>query len=737
MIANVSDFKLDSVSKLNGYTEYTLSFIKPSGFLGGYEVYYSFDGAEFYFGAFRPDLDLQLYGRALTSDFTSTIDGRTIFTFTILDSDMIPGSAINIRIRALSIYKEYSEFSRSVVTYSYPSQPTTDLFSNNLKVVAKQEGVTLMWNNLDFTSYSNKDVADITISKNIMQELPIQTYSNNIVYNSTIAVGDLICVYDYVNKSIWYGAATAPGQLDLSSTLVSEYSHVYTLESPPFFYNLKMYRPSPQSIVISKSAVTKVSGSELTYFDPTIPYDNIVLYTVTYSMPDESISTSISLPLQFTDLSATTPTWRPLEKSNTAILSSTTWKKLKKVLIDKNYYDQNYWAIPYAETQKYSLIGFVGIADCLVDIFVNDTLHTTTSTGEYGEFEFLYKFPKTTTVIKYQARTKNNFYFSTFSIPISVRTYHLYSYFAALSTEYNKLRQKQFLNKDKISIDSCDSTAFADIYAPLVGYSRYATESISDYRGFVRETYRIYNNIAYEKSLSDLISLFTSNVSDIDSVDLKMSAEFEESQTLSINYISCLYADINMPRLKYRYYVSAFKADSLNNKQETSPAIIDVDTRWWPTIGDYRGYNVLTWSRVSGADHYIIYRGQYSSDGVITEDDMVKLIETTQTMFVDTGVSYPSSNERPVLYNASVMETPANLKNTSHLLLGSYENLLKKPYYFTIFIYMKGDTVLPQYLIDRFNYILKTITPAEMFYHVIISNNSSVSVYNKRGIKVN
>ena len=145
----------------------------------------------------------------------------------------------------------------------------------------------------------------------------------------------------------------------------------------------------------------------------------------------------------------------------------------------------------------------------------------------------------------------------------------------------------------------------------------------------------------------------------------------------------------------------------------------------------------MTWNRVSGADHYIIYRGQYSSDGVITEDDMVKLIETTQTMFVDTGVSYPSSNERPVLYNASVMETPANLKNTSHLLLGSYENLLKKPYYFTIFIYMKGDTVLPQYLIDRFNYILKTITPAEMFYHVIISNNSSVSVYNKRGIKVN
>jgi hypothetical protein len=735
MIANVTGLTLDSIVRYSGYVTYTLSFIKPVAFLGGYELKYSFDNALYTYGIFRPDYNLQAYGRSATVDFTKDINGRTIFEFSLMSADTIPGSKLYLKILCQSIYGEYSYDIPSIVSYTQPSVPAVIVDNMQLLVDYQYNKVNLSFLDLDYSSGKNKDLQSIDIGKILVEEIPITDFTNYIIYSNEIFIGDHIVIHDYVKKSIWYGVAYVNGSISLSGFLLADYSHVYTVDSPPFRYNLRAYKSTDIEINLYSETPSHVSSTNIKYTDTVVIKDSMVIYRIKYTMPDSTIYTSIATPIFMQDINSLTPMWRSLEKSNTPMLSNVTWKKIKSTLVDSNYYDKNYWTLPYSENEKYSLIGFCGISDCFVDIYLNNTLYTTLTSTQYGEFEFLYKYPKSTSYIIVQVRTKDNLYTSIQSSELTINTSYVYTFFSTISGEHNLIRQNQVFNNNKINIDSCDSSSFLDIFSPMVGFNQYASENITSYKQFVKGVYKVYNNIAYNQGMFDLMNLFKSTITSIDNIVFLNNAQFEEVQITDVNFLLCKYNDIHLARKKYRYYITAVKFETNMQKQETSPTIIDVDCRWWP-LDHFKGHVALSWERSTYATKYYIYRGEFGVNSKIEETSITKLIETEYPYFVDIGEPTDGLTIAP-LFNSTIMLPPATITNYSFLTVNSYKNLLKKPYYFNILINMVDDSILPDYLNQRFLTVLKNITPSEMFYHVIISNNSSVSVYNKSGIKVN
>lgn len=736
----INDLTLFSVTNTDEGTKYTFSFKRPATFLGGYELVYSYNAVEYIFACFKPDIKLKSYGKSgADTEFVRELNGIIYFDYVLPTSSIINGHKILFKVNGYSTDRSVTFSSNIINTYTTPSSPIgEDIF---IGVTQYVNTIKVSWLDVDYANDMNKDIKRVDVKKHTLTNIGITKLESDMLYSASIAEGNFYVVYDYKYNSFWRCRASSAGKIQLSNNLIENRSHVYTVDRPIDMHNLKLYLVSDNCLVIGSVEPSHVTGQKFEVFDNAIANDSIVAYSVNYIMPDEQVFTSDVSPILLNNLNNIVPSWRLLEKSNTPLLKSLTWKRLKNALVDKNYYDKSYWAIPYSDSMQYSLIGFIGVANCLVDIFINKTLYTTVTSNDYGEFELKYKFPLESVSIYVQARSKDNTLFSKIGHEVTIRAYYVYSALAVLSTEFNKIRAEQHAYLNKLSIDSCSAQDIRDIYTPQVGFDLIGDESIEVYRSFVKKALILYSYIGYEKAYQYFTDMFTELVPSVDRVEYFKNASFEDSYITGKTFIPIKFKvdDIANPisRKKYIYGVSALRINSANQIEETSPARIIVDNRWMPTSGMGVLSNILTWDRVNQAQSYAIYRGEYDASFSFEELLFSRIAEIKGNTFVDMGDLTQNQSQRPFEFNSTIMDSPKNVQCLNNITLHTYGNLLKKPYYYTIIVYMKGDAALPAYLISRLISILNIITPAEQFYTVIIANNSSVSLYNKQGTKLN
>jgi hypothetical protein len=629
-----------------------------------------------------------------------------------------------------------SDFSPDILSYIKPDKLQNIISNSPLKITVGQDNIDIYWNDLDYSNRLHKDVTNISVFKSEMIEVGISDLNNNILYSSSIIAGQPIAIYDSTRKSMWSGIASTSGSIDITDLLLSEYSHVYTLSSKPFRYNLRCYIKSPDILKISDIVPTYETGKSFHTTDSNAVKDSVILYEVRYEVTSKDTYTSNYTPIFSYGLETSFPVWRPLEKSNTSILKSVYWKKLKSVLTDANYYDKDYWTLPYSANEEYSIIGFIGVSNVFVDIFISDTLYQTLLTNEYGEFEFKYKFTKVPVNLTYQARTQDNKVFSAKSALITIQTNYIYTHLAIISSEVNSIMQDLLEIKSKTTIENCPAKYINDVYGLFAGFTRYANEDLDLYKQFVIGVYKIYNSIGYLQGLDQVRTLFTTLLPDyIDNIEYLSNASFEDVGRSGFDMVSVHSESMKIERKKYLYRVSAARVVD-GAIEETDTTEIIVDNRWWETTTDF-GYCVICWNACDYAQYYNIYRGIYSEEGAIDENSITKLVSVTDTFFIDTNSVVGSSEVLAPMYNATSMIKPQKIRHYNYIFMNAYKNLLKKPNYFTIIVFMKGNVYLPDYLIKRLQAILNTITPSEQFYNLIICNNVQSDAYNKLGVLIN
>jgi hypothetical protein len=230
---------------------------------------------------------------------------------------------------------------------------------------------------------------------------------------------------------------------------------------------------------------------------------------------------------------------------------------MKKSLADKNYYNKEYWTVPYSQTEKYSFIGHVGVAFLSVDVYVDGVFNRTLETNAYGEFEFLYAVELHPTQLHFQARTKDSLYFTGASAPLQVQGNIIYSWFAAISTQMNSLRTQQQQLRSYIGIDTCPTEELNRIYSPYVGFERFADELSDSFRMFVKSAFQIYNGIGYEDGLGSFKNLLEQRIDGIDHIDIYTKASYEEGAVSGMTSFIYPYDGEGLTRTKYVYRITA------------------------------------------------------------------------------------------------------------------------------------------------------------------------------------
>jgi len=699
MIGNINNFVLSSQTLLNGTTTFTFEFDKPSGDFGAYKLYQSYDGITYTESKLR--IDYGHYKEEYTADYTTESGGKVYFEF-FLDSGVSDGRLLYFKLQAISISNELSSFSDIVQTYTAPTKPSN--------LICSYDGydVNMTWDALSTSTGRNSSFTDFSvIRKNVTEinnsEVVYDTDTTTFTY-SGFTVGIAVWIIDFVKRSIWFGEVTTSGSFTISS------SNSFSLASN----NTEDYTPSQENFrIIIENDTTAVDIAYPTtnsYIDTSFPSDIYYVYAITANGSGSKNSEETKFPIFTLDVLSSYPYLRSPGNSDNTILSSPYWRYLKETLIDAGYYDKTQFAIPYFVGEVYNLKGYLGVANCVVDVYVNDIYAFASSTGIYGEFDINYQFKKGTTSIKIQARDKFNIKFSRESIPYSIRTLNIYTWYSILGDEYDEIVDTITEIRKSISISDVSYTAFEDIYVPLIGITKSGTEDDDKFLLIATEIFNSYEYASYDESLILLMDAFEDNVDEFDHYEIYYNNSLLGTHASGFAYVP---TSSGLVRDDYVYGISTVNTST---GAETDVTILRLDKRWWPE--NYNGINVLLWDAMSNATRYNVYKGS-------TEDDLEFMISIPGNVWVDNGSITPNSSITPRLFNYTSLYKPTNLVTNNSIYVTKLIEILKKSTTLTIIFYSVNDTEILELHRNRILVLLQKLIPPELLYNVIYAKDSS------------
>jgi hypothetical protein len=356
----------------------------------------------------------------------------------------------------------------------------------------------------------------------------------------------------------------------------------------------------------------------------------------------------------------------------------------------------------------------LGVSNCNVDVYVNDTYYTTIQTKSLGEFELSYAFNYGLTYLQLQARDYKNIKFSRKSNKYAITTKYVYTVYSAWGQQLQIADEYADDIKLNISIINSKYSEFIDRFAPFIDIAKHADEDSDKFIALALSGFQAYEYVSYDESLYKLLDTYEENVDNFDHYEIYFNNSLYQTLQTSWSFVPS--SPTNLTRGNYYYQVSC----KMSSGGETTPSEIRCDMRWWP-VG-FTGLVALKWDEMSGADSYIIYRGASStSTGYI--------METPLTYWVDDGSFTPNYTISPKDMNFTGVDEPANLQISNSVYVANLEMLLKKPNALAIVIYSTGDTSIPAYQIERLKTLLAQYVPPEVIYKLIVANDSSVIEY--------
>ena len=691
MINPITNLTIVSVDLIDDQTRIIFSFVKPTGNIGGYYLFMSSTGAIYINvktrvdSAHMQDLEISTYDSG----------GMTYFDYT-LPTTVTDGQLLYFKIQALEITRAVSTFSDVVTAYTYPSKPT------NTFITYDNYDVTVTWNAIDFTNGKNSTFTNYSIYRDIATEVSnFDKDEFDILIHPSFTVGKYLWIFDVFKRCQWFGLITSTGVFPLTQNKLTNYSDnsdSYTVNVD----NLKAFIESDSRELVG----TTSTG---TYIDNTYNKEKYYIYSVESEALGSRTSNRSVYMCYTINVTGAYPYLRPAENSDTALLRNPYWRKLKEVLIDNNYYDKSSFAIPYAMDTIFNFKGYLGVSNCKLDVFVNKIYSFTTSTGIYGEFNINYTFKKEIVELYFQARDKENIGFSRKSSPYSIRTLNIYTIFATWGEQYkDAIDELNNLILDN-SITTCRYASFEDKYSPFIELYKVGAEDTTKFLQLAAEIYKAFQHVGYDKVLIKFFDAFVNYVDNFESYQIYYNNSLFKEMNTATNFVS---DNPQLMRGNYYYGVAAAKFDG----QETPITEIRVDKRWWP--GNYKGFIVLKWSEVIGAECYKIYRRTATTEYKF-------LISTTYTTFGDNNELIPDPNITPIDINVIDLSLPIVQEIYN---IDVIQRLLKQQrnYYINILLFFKDSQLVAEYQLSRISFFLQKFIPPELKYNIFYANDKTV-----------
>jgi len=693
MVNPIIDLEIYSSELVNDNTKIIFSFTKPAGDIGGYYLLQSSTGLSYTHIHTRIDESKNQDESLSTYDEDDTV----YYEYTCSDSDK--GKLLYYKIVVLSPIRATSADSNIVTIYTFPSYPDN--------VFCEYNGFSnyITWDSISFDSI-NDTFIEYEIRRrnsNFLKGFDFDSTTDTISHTSLIK-NKFVKVIDVFKRSIWFGKIETDGEFSLTSTNKIQQASDST-ETDITKDRLQIFVESSE---YDSLGTTTSTGFIDTTYDEGVHYIYEIC-SIALGDRENYGSKSYSFTVAVTK---TFPYLRPPENSDTPLLNNPYWTKLKKTLVDSNYYNLSAFAIPFSDTTVFNLKGYLGVSKCNVDLYVNDIYTLTTSTGVYGEFNINYKFPKGDTRFRFQARDSLNINFSMKSQPYKISTLNIYTLYSLFGSHYKQIEQEisdQILDTD---ITQARYSSFEDRYAPLVQLYKSGDEDEAKFRDIASVAFKSFEYVGYEKALYDVLDVFKKNIDTFEHYELYLNNSLY--QTHRTMYIPATQTG-DLERDDYYYGLSAFKYTG----EETPVSTIRVDRRWWPFT--YKGFNYFIWTPVAGAESYRIYRG--------TSEDNLQLLATVPgVMFVDDGHLTPTSTG-VVSYNFTNLDIPDSFRVINDVRVSNYIMKLKKPTSMVIILFAYEDTEISDLNINRLLILFSKIIPPEIRYTILYIRNSKIIIY--------
>jgi len=688
MINPVSNIQVETILSSTGETLCRFRFDNTEVAIGGYRLYLSTDGINY--SALSSRID-SIHMRAYEE---STYKENDKAVYEQLFSLQYANTYLYVYFVSISIILEESIPSEVVEFSTFP------LAITNLQGTYDGTTITLTWDD------SSSDNSYVISYHSTTQVDNFQWNSQHtVLYYDGFYEHDFIWVYDRQYRSHWWGFVTTEGEFNLEEnkkTEISDNADDYQLSID----NLLVRKISPNGIIIS-TVLTK------TFSYPISSYGDYVFSVTTKNTYDQTSRQSF-YPIICQNFFEVIPILRLLGNSNDEFLNVLGWKNIRRCLVDKNYYDLSTWTLPYVQDLAYHLKGYVGISNCLVDVYINDIYSFTTSTGAFGDFNFYYTFNYGVTSVRFVARTSDNLKISKSSRTYNISLKNVYTHFALVAKTLRDILSNIEMLKKEISYQEQKYLTYFDRYAPLLNIYKYADE---DYTKFLNLTYAYYQALRssmYDEACIGVLDAFVENVDQFDHYEI-----YSNSDLYGILDTKTSFAPepvIGLERDDYYYGI----ASCTNSGAITTPTLLRVDSRWWPD--GFRGINVLMWDEAVSADYYMLYKG-YS------EDALGYVVSTDRNIWVDTGELPIDYNITPKDMNFTVLNPPLNFRKNNNIYLTSVLQWLKRNTQLIIIIYGKGNSTIPEFQINRLRLMLQTLIPTEFKYYLLYANDTQTTIY--------
>lgn len=545
-------------------------------------------------------------------------------------------------------------------------------------------------------------------------------------------LGEHYLVIDYVKKSMWYGSCETSGIFALSDNTKFNYVFDQDVDYEVSINNISIFKESEftELCFLAKNNLEYITNSNgtlisCTYKDLNVEKDKVYFYRVSGCSSTDFSGFKLYYPLVIKDLKKIQPYLRSIGNSENVYLANSFWKKLKNVLTDSNYYNKETFDIPELKG-KYSFAGYIGISNVKVDIFLNDEYNQTVIPDFAGNFVFAIDISKNNVKLQMQARDNKNIGFSLKSSPQIIRPVNIYSFFTALGMEYEDIWKEILLQLKDFSFDTSRPQLLQDKLKPFLDFEKSVYETDTEFTNIIKECYLAYEYAGYVEGLKKVLEAFKANVTNFDHYDLFVKdITFNTKQTASSFVVRTL--DLSSKMMDRKSYIYAITSVS-DEGFETSPSVIRVDTRWWPTKDtlssddDYSSFIALTWDNVSGVNKYNIYRKEISSDTY--SNDNFKLLTTAITnVFIDCGL-FTETNSIPPLYNITAYTKPKNLRIIHNTQVTDIFLAKRSMQWIKIIVYEKENTSIASVHISRLKTLCEDLIPPELGYDIIVCNDS-------------
>jgi hypothetical protein len=404
------------------------------------------------------------------------------------------------------------------------------------------------------------------------------------------------------------------------------------------------------------------------------------------------------------------PRLYPIYESNDIDYGNATFFTMRNALVDENVYKKNPYSLPKKDYDgaTYNFRGFAGVADCPVEVFVDDTMFTSVRTDTNGEFSVDFNPPKdsfTMSVVVYNRDQSKQF------VPIRDLPFDkvvIYAYFSVLSRQIEVISNLGYTaNISRQIITLADEAVIKDWYAKSIGL---VFNFDDDYDKFRREVLFLYPllwnnpNTLSPSLMEQILKYYMDNDYGISDFAIYENGDPLQAGNDLMRLRSSVVTSLKtqLGKNKYTYYVTS--VDPENPNIESFPQTISLDYRLYdsPATINYPAIAIV-WDPVKpkGQAMYNVYRK--------INNGPIKLLKTTAASgYIDNGTDIETDRLFPD-FQYTNMEMVSNLRFFSRTTIQSmYYGDYAKNFVLVAIYGTNGADSIPFGIRDRLTYLFNS-----------------------------